>query len=205
MKISRTKLIPRKIFVRDAWLCVIATEGQETEKQYFDMFQSTRVKVEVLPTGNDGNSSTQAVYNRLERYQSEHEIEPEDQLWLMIDVDRWHNHLPKVCEEAKQNGVRLAVSNPCFELWLWLHHADVETGAIACKDIGQQLKQRIGGYKKNKVDLEKFRPYIDIAVQRAKSLDTNDKELWPAFPGTHVYKVIEALPISCRTQSESER
>jgi hypothetical protein len=38
MPIRRTKLLDRTINVRDAVLCVIATEGEYTEKQYFSVF-----------------------------------------------------------------------------------------------------------------------------------------------------------------------
>jgi hypothetical protein len=38
-KINRTKLLDRKHDYRSAKLFIIATEGKETEKQYFENFQ----------------------------------------------------------------------------------------------------------------------------------------------------------------------
>ena len=49
--------------VRNWKIIVIATEGQETEEQYFkaDVFRSRKVKLEVLPT-EDGESSPEHVF-----------------------------------------------------------------------------------------------------------------------------------------------
>ena len=53
MRISRTRLLPRKEYVRDAKLCVIASEGTNTENQYLEgLFGSAKLKVEVLGTGS---------------------------------------------------------------------------------------------------------------------------------------------------------
>ncbi|WP_199314156.1 hypothetical protein [Planktothrix sp. FACHB-1365] len=53
-KINRTKLLDRKYNNRDARLFIIATEGRDTEKQYFQgMFHDSRIKIEVLSTGED--------------------------------------------------------------------------------------------------------------------------------------------------------
>lgn len=49
IKSKRTKLLDRTYNTRDAQLFIIATEGK-TEKPYFDTFQDSRIKVEVLAT-----------------------------------------------------------------------------------------------------------------------------------------------------------
>jgi hypothetical protein len=195
MRISRTQLLPRTVNVRDAWLCIIATEGTKTEDQYFDIFPKNRVRVEVLPTGEDGKSSPQHVLDRLEAYKKKYDLGQKDKLWLMIDVDKWHpQNLAEVCKQAKQRKFGLAVSNPCFELWLWLHHADVEDSDVNCQAIEKRLRARLGSYNKSRLDVEAYRATVKEAVRRAKALHTNPEELWPSFPGTHVYKVVASLP-----------
>ena len=196
MRNSRTKLLPRATNVRDAWLCVIATEGRKTEARYFTLFQSSRVEVVVFPTGEDNQSSPRHVLNRLGVYREQYDFGPQDRLWLMIDVDRWTTqNLAEVCREAKQRSIGLAVSNPCFELWLWLHHADVETIDRDCKAIETRLRQHLGSYNKANLDTAKFKPSIQEAIRRAQNMDTDADALWPAHPGTHVYKVVASLPI----------
>ena len=170
------------------------------------MFQSSRVEVVVLPTSEDGRSSPPDVLNRLDLYRERYDLGPQDQLWLMIDVDGWHaqNKLADVCREAKQCGIRLAVSNPCFELWLWVHHAEAEAAFVdsegrekqKCKTIEDKLRQQLGSYSKSNLDVTPYMPRVEDAVRRAKALDVDADALWPAQPGTHVYKVIAGLPRS---------
>ncbi|MDO5287754.1 MAG: RloB family protein, partial [Actinomycetia bacterium] len=47
-----------------------------------------------------------------------------DEYWCVFDVEapKPHGDLRKALEGAKGGRIRLAVSNPCFELWLLLHH-----------------------------------------------------------------------------------
>ena len=64
---------------------------------------------------------------RLDEYieKKDFALEKDDELWVMIDVDRWNKStLQEIAKEARQKGYRLAISNPCFELWLLLHFRD---------------------------------------------------------------------------------
>lgn len=61
-KIKRTKLLDRHYRWRETKLFIIATEGELTEKQYFEMFKSSRIKIEVLST-DDGKSAPQHVFH----------------------------------------------------------------------------------------------------------------------------------------------
>jgi hypothetical protein len=196
MPISRTKLLSRATSFRDSRLCIIATEGAETEKRYFAMFENPRVRVRVLSTSEQGESAPQHVLNRLQEFRAQYELDQDDSLWLMIDVDRWlgPHGLPRVCKEAQHLGVKLAVSNPCFELWLLLHHADADEADRECKAVESRLQAKLGGYNKSNLQTDQFHMAINEAIERAKRLDNNPTELWPSFPGTHVHKVVMSLP-----------
>lgn len=190
----RSKLLDRKTNVRDAALCVIATEGRHTERQYFEGFGNRKVRVIPLPTGDDNKSAPQHVLKRLDDFKAENDIGPDDALWLMVDVDRWGvKRLKGVCQSAVQKGYRLAVSNPCFELWLYLHHADAETGDTDCAAVETRLRARLGSYNKANLNRSLFLPQAAEAIRRARALDNSPDDRWPDFPGTHVYKVAETL------------
>ena len=194
MRIQRTSLVPRPQFVRDARLFVIATEGQETEKQYFSLFQNTRVQVKVLSTGPDGLSAPKHVLERLVHFQQEAQLGDEDELWLMVDVDRQRGQfLDEVTQIARESGCHLAISNPCFELWLLLHFAETDPADTDCQSLEKRLQELLDGYNKTKLKLSHYRPHIADAVSRAKSLEHRPNLRWPHFPGTHVYKVVEKL------------
>ena len=47
-----------------------------------------------------------------------------DSTWLLVDVDA-HVRLPRCLKEAAAAGIRVIVSNPCFEIWLLWHFEDM--------------------------------------------------------------------------------
>ena len=118
MALARKGLLPRKEYVRDAKLFIIATEGTHTEKQYFEgLFGTHKLKVEVLDTGTTGLSAPEQVLERLTAFDQKYDLGNDDERWLVIDVDHHRAAaLSIVCQLAAQKRFQLAVSNPCFEL-----------------------------------------------------------------------------------------
>jgi hypothetical protein len=196
MRISRQGLLPRREFVRDARLVVIATEGSKTEKQYFEgKFGSSKLKIEVLPTGSDGLSAPKHVLDRLSEFTDRYDLSDEDEQWLMVDVDRIRpEFLSQICQEALQKNFRLAISNPCFELWLLLHFRDPDVRDANCVMIEERLKEELGEYNKSRINLSVFTINgVAAAINRSKHLSPNEGERWPEFPGTRVHRVAERI------------
>lgn len=183
--------------LRDTRLIIIAAEGTTTEKTYFEssLFHNHRVQVRVIEAQNN-LSAPNHVLDRLKSFAKVIDFQSNNRLWFMVDKDRWPDkQLSEICSCAIRGNLKadLAISNPCFELWLYLHHAAWTQGAVSSKEMTGNLRALLGGYKKARLDIESFRDSIDIATQRAKALDKNPKGRWPENPGTHVYKVIEAI------------
>jgi RloB-like protein len=193
-KINRKRLIERPYNHRDAKLFVIATEGEETEQQYFNMFHSTRIKIVSLPTGRDGKSAPTYVLSRLDEFKEIYDFGDEDEFWLVLDVDRWGaRNLSTVCREATQKGYQLAISNPCFEIWLCLHFQTLDPYDKTCKDFKLRLKKILGGYNSSNLDLENYRIHVEEALKRATSLTNKKQEYWPSTLGTHVGQLVKAI------------
>ncbi|MFM8475480.1 MAG: RloB domain-containing protein [Planctomycetaceae bacterium] len=72
-------------------------------------------------------------------------------------------------QQSHDNGLQVAVSNPCFELWLWLHFKD-SPGVIHRDDLQSRLRGLLGEYDKN-VHMDKFAPHIESAMTRASRLE----------------------------------
>ena len=89
--------------------------------------------------------------------------------------------------------IRLALSNPCFELWLFLHNGDMPSDIKNSRAMEKKLRNQLGSYNKNNLDIEKFKGKITQASKRAKESDKNPGFRWPGGTGTHVYKLIEAI------------
>jgi hypothetical protein len=193
-KIKRTKLLDREHDRRDTKLFIVATEGKETEKQYFGMFKSTRIKVEILATTEDGKSAPEYVLERLDKFKERYDLSNDDMLWLVSDVDRWRDKkLSSVCSQARQRGYNLAISNPCFEVWLTLHFEDINTEDRTCDNFKARLRKILGSYNGSNLNISAYKPNIKDAVNRAKNLHPSSQQDWPPTLGTHVYRLVEIL------------
>lgn len=110
-------------------------------------------------------------------------------------------------ECKKEDNFYLAMSNPCFEIWLVLHLKNLsefskeeqeliyENAKIGNKNhidiLIAQLQGGDRGYNK-RPNPDIYLPLTKTAIERAKSID-NLKEDYPKSIGTHLYKLIEKL------------
>lgn len=208
----------RKDFTRSegkksARLVIIATEGTDTEPIYFEAvkadFCSSNVHVEVLRR-TDGNSSPENVYHQLRMFKDEYNIADDDELWVVVDRDKWKEKmLSDVALHCHQDSnLMFCVSNPCFELWLLLHLEDVasysedelqqlrenskinKTGSTWLK---HKMRQLLGSYSESKYDVYRLLPTIDAAIDRAVKLDVNPTDRWPQDIGTRVYLLVKSI------------
>jgi hypothetical protein len=71
-----------------------------------------------------------------------------DEVWCAFDVDE-HPKLLEALKQASDNKVEVALSNPCFELWVVLHHRDerkhVERGDLQseCKALYRRADKHV--------------------------------------------------------------
>ena len=179
--------------LRDTKLIIIATEGKETEKQYFLMFKNLKLQVKIIPA-TDNRSSPEYVLNRLDNFKKEFNIDGNDELWLVVDVDRWGDaKLSQIAKLCVQKNYHLAISNPCFEVWLYLHFENITPEINNCQEVKRLIKNRLGSYNSSNLNTDIFLPNVNVAVENAKVLDTNPQDRWTSSTGTHVYKIVEKL------------
>ena len=193
---------------RDSHLVVIAAEGRKTEKKYLvDLaarFHNSRVKVLIVDT-EENRSSPEHVIEKLNGFTSEFSLEEDDTVWLVVDVDRWgEKKLAEVARQALQKHYQLAVSNPCFELWMLLHHRSLDQYTPdTLQEFRQNLKDGanrtrlerelvaiLGKHNKTKPDAGDFTPHVEKAIERARALDTKPEDRWPNDLGSHVYRLV---------------
>ena len=114
----------------------------------------------------------------LEEFNSEFKLKQGDQLWLVIDRDpqSWkEKQIALIGRECSRRKYYLALSNPCFELWLLLHFEDVPKHSEQLRDEllankRQCLKARVGQYLRPNVEFfDNFHPHIRLAIDRAEA------------------------------------
>lgn len=183
----------REIAQRDTRLIVIATEGEHTEKIYFNSFKSRRVQIVTLPTV-DGHSAPAAVADRLALYAEEYQLSAEDELWIVVDRDRWpEKDLSEIGEDCyKDIRKGFALSNPCFEVWLSFHYTDQIPEDLKSKNAEKFFRALHGSFQKSNYDTSTLMPRVQDAINRARAKDTEGGR-WPSPPGSRVYLLVESL------------
>ncbi|WP_433891312.1 RloB family protein [Streptomyces sp. CA-111067] len=95
-------------------------------------------------------------------------------------------------EEARRRGIEVAVSNPCFELWLLLHFADHTAHAATYKALLPYLQRHRPGYDKTRVDFADYRDGWRAAGVRARRLADEGREC-EVNPATGVWRLVERI------------
>lgn len=189
----RKRPLERVVEVRDARLIVIATEGEKTEPAYFGVFHNTRFKVRVIPCER-GESAPAAVLARMADFRDQYQLEGDDELWLVIDRDKWTEAmLSDVAQQCLASNVNLALSNPCFEIWLALHFVSEIAEDIDSAGAENLIKSLYKNYSKAKLDAKPLMPMLKTAIDNARSLDHKPDERWPNSVGSRVYLLAEVL------------
>ena len=206
----------RREAFRDARLIVIASEGKDTERIYFKAlakeYTNPRVHVHILERREDeqNNSSPEHVLKQLNDYKGQYALESDDELWLVVDRDRWTEAmLSRVALKCVQDGfMHFALSNPCIELWLLLHLVDVTLLAPEEQQLWKEnrrksknadpylkvrLRQEMGSYHESSYDAQMLIAQVEVAIARAKALDENPADRWPQTLGTRVYLLAESV------------
>ncbi|HEX4834378.1 MAG TPA: RloB family protein [Trebonia sp.] len=121
-----------------------------------------------------------------------------DEFWCVFDVEwpRNHPHLPEAIARAKANGIRLAISNPCFEPWLILHYRD--HGSWLDNDDAVRLRRHLDGSANKSLDAASYMPLIEDAVRRAVALDRRHERNGSEFPRNNPHSGMHHLIASVR-------
>lgn len=105
---------------------LIVSNGKVTETEYFTFLineMDVRGSVRYRHIDGDPLKVAKQVSRELEsdkKAGKAGEIEELSSAWIVVDTDEFRN-LSAAEREAKFKGVRLAISNPCFEVWLIDH------------------------------------------------------------------------------------
>jgi RloB-like protein len=105
-----------------------------------------------------------------------------DEFWCVFDVEWPRNHpgLREAVRQARAKGIQLAISNPCFELWLILHFQN--QGAWLDNDGARRLRRQLDGANDKGLNAAKYFPLIDDATRRAAELDARHLQDGTALP-----------------------
>lgn len=193
----RDGLRRRRPFTEPRPRLLVCCEGRKTEPSYFNGLKqeghNNLLHVEVVPGGAtpevlvDHAVELKRKSERDARQQKDDNLRY-DEVWCVFDVDI-HQHIPEAKRKAAANCIRLAVSNPCFELWLLLHFQD-QRAHIGRHQAQSACRGHLPGYEKAVPFVLVF-PHNEEAVARAEALDKWQEEQGRVGenPSTAVYRL----------------
>jgi RloB-like protein len=193
---------PRRTPQQQIRQILVFVEGERTEDGYFKHWgRQHRSEVIVNIHEFTGAAPLSLVERAVaeqkrERYETNHgRGQPHDEIWCVFDVDA-HPKLPVAIQLAATHNINVAVSNPCFELWLVLHYQD-QTASIEGREVEKLAKSHLKcGKTLSPQALDALTSRYEEALKRAKALDKkHDGDGSPprTNPSSEVWKLVERI------------
>ena len=181
-------------------LDLVVCEG-ETEVDYFsELARSLRVHVHICK--GDG-TDPKSIVNTAKRKAKEDGVKY-DQIFCVFDRDNNLSAFLEAIQVCKSKKFVPIVSNPCFELWPYLHFQMRESGFGSPQQIMTALKKlsEFEGYDKDGVQIFNTTfPLIDTACKRASELVSKQQDDPKEDPFTNVHIFIGRLKALKEQQS----
>jgi hypothetical protein len=141
---------------------------------------------------------------------------PSDQVWVVYDRESPRKYIDSVHANARNmalaNGINIAFSNVCFELWLLLHFKRAAIGCDMCDDVigHKHFKDAmeeidVDSYAKGQAnvasliitakgtDIAKANAIAINAATIASSPEEDEDKPYKLRPYTDVYKLLDAI------------
>ncbi|MDP4501554.1 RloB family protein [Nonomuraea turcica] len=183
---------------------LIVCEGEVTEVEYFkgirDYFRSLPVDIRNCKVVGLGRDPAKLVaYALSERDKKDREARAQrdaniayDEVWCVVDVNE-HKTLAQALITARRGHVNLAVSLPCFELWILYHFEDCVTACDHVR-VGRKLRNHIKDYDKH---LGRDFPFANHEVARERARRADPEHCEPnrkgRNPSTNAWLVVEVI------------
>jgi hypothetical protein len=177
-------------------------EGEATEPEYFKglarSLRSSLIDVEIADQQRkDPKRLVELAKARRESANREAKLANDENLkynevWCVFDGDE-HARLNQAIDQAVATGISIAVSNPCFEIWILIHFQD-QWAYITCDKAYADVKKHLPNYDKH-VDFSRIQGKGNEAVSRAKKMESRAVTAgkWFDNPSTSVWRLVVSL------------
>lgn len=188
--------MPRKSTRPDHWRqrerrdkILVVIDAEETERQYLEQFNGksspTIPHVKIVTKNKDPLT---VVKHAIRLFDSG----DFDEAWCVFDEDDYKDGgtFQRAITAAGKH-IRLAVSCPCFELWLLLHFEECGS-ELNQKDALRRLRKHLPDYDKGALRCEDFHQYQADAIRRAEQLESRHGKDHQN-PSTGVWRLVKRL------------
>jgi len=174
----------------------VFTEGEKTEIQYLGhWFQLHRARVLVVFDHFHGSPRRLVEEAVKQKREDRRRDQLADEYWCVFDIDE-HGRVPEAIDMAQANQIRLAISNPCIELWLLLHFGD-QNAHIDRSDAQSASKSLLQcGKNLSSEALVRLEEQFEAARRRAQPLDRKHELAGSPprpNPSSHIWVLVERI------------
>ncbi len=193
-------MLTRRSATKDvATRIVVFCEGEKSEPTYLQEFirehGSALINLEIIPAGGVPKTLVDSARDRIKVWKRDKSnYRSEDTVWVMFDCDD-HPRLKNALEEARNHGISVAYSAPCFELWAILHRRDFDA-AIDHRALQAECEKCVDGYDRKRgkvISYERLRDGYDLACKRAATLRERRKNDGALRPYTNVDELMHKI------------
>ncbi len=181
-------------------LDLVVCEG-ETEVDYLcELARSLRIHVHICK--GDG-TDPKSIVNTAKRKSKEDGVKY-DKVFCVFDRDNDLSSFLEAIELCKSRKFIAIVSNPCFELWPYLHFQVRESGFGGPQQMLKALKKLPGleGYDKDGVQIFNATiHFIDMACKRASFLVSKQHDDPKEDPFTNLHLLIKRFQVLKKEQN----
>ncbi|MBD2295764.1 RloB domain-containing protein [Anabaena sphaerica FACHB-251] len=159
---------------------LIACEGSKTEPVYFKSIRNElrlpTLEIIILPhqSKTDPGNIIERLIEERQQMKNEKRWTTNDTAWAVFDGDEHieisRNNWQKAINRANSQKIKLAITNPCFELWYLIHFQD-HLSQINREKLIQLLNKYIPEYEKS-ISLypKPLQSLTETAIQRAEKI-----------------------------------
>ncbi len=178
---------------------LIVCEGQVTEPHYFNQLRHLeRCPVALKLHGGAVPKTLVEMAVKMKKESGARAGRKRDQnlrydhVWCVFDVDA-HPSIADALQQARDNGICTAVSNPCFELWALLHFQD-QTKSVTRQVVQSLCRKHMPGYAKE-LPCEELIAKCEDAVARSTALVKwhSDRGTPGGNPSTTVHELVRLI------------
>ncbi len=203
MRNDRYVIRPRTAYRAILPIIVVVCDDTKTAVAYFNEmkrdFKST-VTLKIIPAPCTGATAEDVVQKAMEARASLQSDDDNgaDEVWVLLDLESGEERQARANnakQKAENEDIRVARSNPCFEIWILAHLVDTGRAFRGCEAVLDEVKQEWSkafksdfGAKKAQADYSKLMPLRADAIRRCKTRNPQNTPSW-----TEVYRVVESI------------
>ena len=184
---------------------IVVCEGRNTEPEYIKQFARDKKHPLVECKTIDGVGTPKSIVDRAieERdrllknaRKTKNSFDRNFEVWCVSDRDE-HHRMSEEMQRAENNGLKYALSNPCIELWGYLHYHQNDAPTHR-HDMQRLLTGVMPNYDHAhgaRFNYEDMKNNYSDAVSRAKELirRREEEDNPKGDPSTNMYELMESI------------